>query len=76
MPRFRTGTRTKQNQLYYYNNLILCENYLPCEVVLLQLLEYPESDIFVLLVPDSDSIFKVNQARDLPNCLKINMYNF
>lgn len=30
--------------------------YLLCELVLLQLFEYPESEIFVLLVPDSDSI--------------------
>lgn len=31
-------------------------NYLLWELVLLQLFEYPESDILVLVVPDSDSI--------------------
>src|SRR5699024_5881921 len=38
------------------NRKLALHFYLLCELLLLQLLEYPESEIFVLVVPDSDSI--------------------
>lgn len=43
----RLNLRLVRSFVYYY---------LRCELLLLQLFEYPESDIFVLVVPDSDSI--------------------
>lgn len=65
MPRLGAGAASLKTKIDFFQKPSLAQTCLPCEVVLLQLLEYPESDIFVLLVPASNSILVRVHVADL-----------
>lgn len=68
MFRFPISNMAETNNFFFHFYVSIKKDYLLWELLLLQLFEYPESDILVFVVPDSDSMFSCNFNSDLkPN---------